>query len=218
MSKSVEFDLRALGSAESYRLLVSLVVPRPIAWVTTVNQAGLVNAAPFSFFNLMGADPPVVALGIARDASRPLGLKDTARNILQTGEFVVQLVNEPLAQAMNLCATEFPPEQSEIEATGLQLAPAVKVNVPRLAEAPVHLECRHVTTVDIGRTRVLLGEVVYLHLDEQFYDATKRHVKTEEMQIIGRMHGRGGYTRTTDLFEMPRISYEAWQKQQAELG
>ena len=205
--KSIEFNLRAMPAAESYRLLVSLVLPRPIALVTTINQDGVVNAAPFSFFNLMGADPPVVALGIARDASRPLGLKDTARNILQTGEFVVHAVNEAIAEAMNVCSTEFPPEMSEIEAAGFTLLPSVQVKPPRIAEAAAQMECRHVTTVEIGRTRVLLGEVVHLHLDEQFYDATTRHIKTEELHMIGRMHGRGSYARTSDLFEMTRGSY-----------
>ena len=170
--KSVSFDIRAMAAAESYRLLVSLVVPRPIAWVTTINADGLVNAAPFSFFNLMGSDPPVVALGIARDESRPLGLKDTARNILQNGEFVVHTVNEAVAAAMNLCGADFPPEMSEIEAAGLSLLPSVQVKPPRIAAAAAQMECRHVTTVEIGRTRVLLGEVVHLHLDERFYDAT----------------------------------------------
>ena len=205
--KSIEFNLRAMPAAESYRLLVSLVLPRPIALVTTLNQDGLVNAAPFSFFNLMGADPPVVALGIARDASRPLGLKDTARNILHNGEFVVHAVNESIAEAMNVCGTDFPPEMSEIETAGFTLLPSVQVKPPRIAEAAAQMECRHVTTVEIGRTRVLLGEVVHLHLHEQFYDATTRHIKTEDLHMIGRMHGRGSYARTSDLFEMVRGSY-----------
>ncbi len=205
--KSVEFDLRAMPAAESYRLLVSLVLPRPIALVTSLNQDGLVNAAPFSFFNLMGADPPVVALGVARDASRPLGLKDTARNILHNGEFVVHAVNEAIAEAMNVCGTDFPPEISEIEAAGFTLLPSTQVKPPRIAEAAAQMECRHVTTVEIGRTRVLLGEVVHLHLDERFYDAATRHVKTEDLRMIGRMHGRGSYARTSDLFEMTRGSH-----------
>jgi flavin reductase (DIM6/NTAB) family NADH-FMN oxidoreductase RutF len=205
---TVSFDFRNQSAAESYRLLVSLVVPRPIALVTTINENGLVNAAPFSFFNLMGSDPPVAALGIGRDDSRPFGLKDTARNILATGEFVIHIVNEAIAAKMNLCGTEFPPEISEIEASGFTLTPSVQVRPPRLAEAPAHLECRHVTTVEIGRSRVLLGEVVHLHLDEQFYDAEKNYVKTEALRAIGRMHGRGMYARTTDLFDMPRVPYK----------
>ena len=207
MTNTVEFNLRAMPSADSYRLLVNLVVPRPIALVTSLNQDGLVNAAPFSFFNLMGVDPPVVALGIARDASRPLGLKDTARNILHNGEFVVHAVNEAIAEAMNVCGTDFPPDISEIEAAGFTLLPSTQVKPPRIAEAAAQMECRHVTTVEIGRTRVLLGEVIHLHLNERFYDATTGYVKTEELRMIGRMHGRAAYTRTTDLFDMLRGSY-----------
>ena len=205
--KTIEFNLKEMPAADSYRLLVNLVVPRPIALVTSLNHDGLVNAAPFSFFNLMGADPPVVALGIARDASRPLGLKDTARNILHNGEFVVHAVNESIAEAMNICGTDFPPEISEIEAAGFTLLPSVQVKPPRIAQAAAQMECRHVTTVEIGRTRVLLGEVVHLHINEAFYDAEKGYVKTEALKMIGRMHGRAAYVRTTELFDMARGSY-----------
>ncbi len=207
MMNSIEFNLREMPSADSYRLLVNLVVPRPIALVTSLNKDGLVNAAPFSFFNIMGVDPPVVALGIARDASRPLGLKDTARNILHTGEFVVHAVNETIAEAMNICGTDFPPEMSEIEAAGFTLLPSVQVKPPRIAEAAAQMECRHVNTVEIGRTRVLLGEIVHLHLNEAFYDAETGYVKTEALRMIGRMHGRAAYVRTADMFDMVRGSY-----------
>jgi flavin reductase (DIM6/NTAB) family NADH-FMN oxidoreductase RutF len=205
--KTIEFNLKGMTAADSYRLLVNLIVPRPIALVTSLNKEGLVNAAPFSFFNIMGVDPPVVALGIARDASRPLGLKDTARNILHTGEFVVHAVNESIAEAMNVCGTDFPPEISEIEAAGFTLLPSVQVKPPRIAEAAAQMECRHVNTVEIGRTRVLLGEIVRLHINEAFYDAEKGYVKTEELHMIGRMHGRAAYTRTSDLFDLVRGSY-----------
>jgi flavin reductase (DIM6/NTAB) family NADH-FMN oxidoreductase RutF len=204
---TVAFNLRELPSADSYRLLVNLVVPRPIALVTSLNQNGLVNAAPFSFFNLMGVDPPVVALGIARDTKRPLGLKDTARNILQSGEFVVHAVNETIAEAMNICGTDFPPDMSEIEAAGFTLLPSTQVKPPRIAEAAAQMECRHVTTVEIGRTCVLLGEVIHLHINEAFYDAEKRYVKTEALRMVGRMHGRDAYVRTTDLFDLARPLY-----------
>jgi flavin reductase (DIM6/NTAB) family NADH-FMN oxidoreductase RutF len=96
---------------------------------------------------------------------------------------------------------------SEIEAAGFTLLPSVQVKPPRIAEAVAQLECRHVTTVEVGRSRVLIGEVLHLHLDERFYDATTRHIKTEELHMIGRMHGRGAYARTRDLFEMERPVY-----------
>lgn len=208
------FDFEQEKPLDAYRLLVNLVLPRPIAFVTSVNENGVVNAAPFSFFNLMGNDPPVVALGIGRDATRPLGLKDSSRNILQRGEFVVNLVNEPIAAAMNLCATDFPPEISEIEAAKLSLLPSTKINVPRIAESPAQLECRHHSTIEIGRTRVLLGIVVQLHVADKFYDAEKNRIRTDEIQMIGRMHGRAAYTRTNDLFDIERIAFADWQKNQ----
>ncbi len=209
------FDIEQEKPLVAYRLLVNLVLPRPIALVTSVNKNGVINAAPFSFFNLMGSDPPVVALGIGRDETRPLGLKDTARNILHNGEFVVNLVNEPIAEAMNLCATDFPPGVSEIEAANFSLLPSTKINVPRIAESPAQLECRHHSTIEIGRTRLLLGIIVQLHVAEKFYDAEKKRIRTGEIQMIGRMHGRSAYTRTNDLFDIARISFADWQKNSA---
>ncbi|MBS1808456.1 MAG: flavin reductase family protein [Acidobacteria bacterium] len=213
---TVDFDLETLQRAEAYRLLVSLVVPRPIALVTTINNDGLVNAAPFSFFNLLGSDPPIVALGIGRDELRPLGLKDTAFNILQNGEFVINLVNDPIAKAMNICGTEFPPNISEVEMAKLLLLPSAKLTVPRIAESPAQLECRHHSTIEIGRTRITLGVVVHLHVAEQFYEATTKRIHTDKIGMIGRMHGRGFYTKTTELFEIPRIPFSAWQQSSEE--
>ena len=209
---TIDFELEQAKPAGVYGLLVSLVVPRPLALVTSTNNDGVVNAAPFSFFNLLGSDPPVVALGIGRDETRSLGLKDTARNILQNGEFVVNLVNEPLAEAMNICGTDFPAQVSEIEMAKLSLLPSTKLKVPRIAEAPAQLECRHHSTIEIGRTRVLLGIVVHLHVAEQFYDAPTNRILTDKIGLIGRMHGRGFYTKTNELFEIPRLSFSAWQQ------
>ena len=169
----------------------------------------------FHFFNLMGSDPAVVALGIGRDATRPLGLKDSSRNILHSGEFVVNLVNEPIAAAMNLCATDFPPEISEIEAAQLSLLPSTKINVPRIAESPAQLECSHHSTIEIGRTRVLMGVIVQLHVADKFYDAEKNRIRTDDIQMIGRMHGRAAYTRTSELFDIERITFADWQKNSA---
>lgn len=208
----IDFDLEQANAGDAYRYLVSLVVPRPIALVTSVNSDGLVNAAPFSFFNLLGSDPPVVALGIGRDETRAFGLKDTARNILQTGEFVVNLVNETIAEAMNICGTDFPPHISEIEMAKLSLLASTKINVPRIAESPAQLECRHHSTIEIGQTRVLLGVVAHLHVASQFYDAPTKRIHTDKIGLIGRMHGRGFYTKTTELFEIPRISFQSWQQ------
>ena len=210
----MEFDLRKLAPKDRYKLLTGVVVPRPIAWVTTLDADGVVNAAPFSYFNLMGTDPPIVAFG---PAWRPDGSpKDTPHNIRLTGEFVVNLVDENLAQQMNISAADFPPGQSEVEAAGLELSPSVRVHVPRIAASPAHLECREHCTIEIGKTRVVLGEVLHLRIRDDLVDAVRYYVAGEKMNLIGRMHGAGGYTRTHDYFEMPRLSYAEWQAQSDE--
>lgn len=195
----------------AYRLLSSLVVPRPIAWITSMNEEGVVNVAPFSFFNLMGDDPPIVALGIGPTETSPDGLKDTARNIRRGGEFVIHVVTEPKLETMNLTGADFPSGESEATAAGIVLVPSTVVKVPRMADAVAAMECRLEQVVEIGNTHVTLGRVLHLHLDDRFYDAEKHYVHAERMQILGRMHGRGWYARTTDLRELPRASYAAWR-------
>lgn len=203
------FDFDALSNRDRYKLLTATVVPRPIAWVTSCDAEGVVNAAPFSFFNVLGSDPAIIALGIG---DRPEGgPKDTARAIRERGEFVVNLVPFDLAEAMNVTATDFPPGSSEIEAAGLQLAPCRLVSVPRIADSPVCLECREHSTLNIGRNRVIIGEVLALHLDEAALDPEKLHVDTASLKLIGRMGGAGGYTKAQDGFTIPRVSFAEWR-------
>lgn len=205
----MQFDMTQLAARDRYKLLVSTVVPRPIALVTSRDEAGRVNAAPFSFFNVVGSDPPLVVLGVGnRSQDEP---KDTARNIRLTGEFGVNLVDENIAHAMNICAVDFPPGVSELEAANLHTEPSAQVQVPRISESPVGLECRAVQTIEIGRNRVILGEVLQLYIRDDLIDTQKLHVRTEQLHAIGRMHGAGGYTDTRGLFQMPRLSYEEWQ-------
>lgn len=202
----MNFEMKNLAPRDRYKLLVSSVVPRPIALVTSLNENGVVNAAPFSYFNVMGSEPPIIAFA-------PGASKDTARNIAANGEWVVNLVDEDLAAAMNICATDFPPEISEIAVAQLATVPSLQVLAPRIMAAPVSLECKHHTTLQIGRNHVVIGEVVQLHIRDEFIDAEKMHVRAEKMRLIGRMHGGGWYAKTSDLFEIPRISYEKWQAQ-----
>lgn len=207
----MQFDLQGADQSQAYRLLASVVVPRPIALVTSLGPDGTVNAAPFSFFNLMGSSPPVVALGIAdRHADTP---KDTRANIERSGEFVVNLVCEALAEAMNVCGIDFPAGVSELDAARLTTLPSTQVSVPRLAASPVHLECRLHSVVAVGDNRIVLAEVVCLHVRDEFLDGdpARPRVRTEALGLIGRMHGGGWYARTTDLFDLPRTSYEDWR-------
>ncbi|GIW23876.1 flavin reductase family protein [Meiothermus sp.] len=206
----MNFDFAQLQPQERYKLLTGLIVPRPIAWVTSLGAGGQVNAAPFSFFNAMGSDPALLVIGVGNHPQRP---KDTAANIKRSGVFVVNLVSESLAEAMNLTAAEFPEEISEVEVAGLQTAPSVHVPVPRLAQAPAGFECRLHSVLEIGRNRLVIGEVLGAFVQDHLVtDAKKLYLSTSELGLIGRMGGRGGYVRTTDLFEIPRISYEAWKE------
>ena len=203
----MQFDLQGADAPHAYRLLASAVVPRPIALVTTLNADGQVNAAPFSFFNLMGSRPPVVALGIERRS--PGTPKDSRANIERTGEFVISLVHAPLAEAMNVCGVDFPAGVSELRAAKLTAAPSVKVQAPRIAESLVQMECRLASVVEVGDNQIVLGEVVFLHVRDEFLGPDLR-VRTEALGLIGRMHGGGWYARTTDLFDLPRETYAQW--------
>jgi flavin reductase (DIM6/NTAB) family NADH-FMN oxidoreductase RutF len=204
------FDMSKLSGAESYKLLAATIVPRPIAWVTSVNESGAINAAPFSFFNVLAGDPPVVGIGIS---SRPDGArKDTGLNIQATGEFVVNLVSEETAEAMNVTAIDFPRGVDEVGEAGLSILPSEQIRPPRIAESPVALECRLLRTIDLGVERmIVLGQVVAMHVrDDAVIDAARCYIDTPKLKLIGRMHGAGGYVRMTDRFEMKRIALDQW--------
>jgi len=204
----MRFDLAELSAADRYKLLGGLIVPRPIALVTTRSADGRSNAAPFSFFNVFAEEPPLIVLGLGISPSG--GAKDTTVNIRDTGEFVVNLVDEAIAEAMNLCAIDFPPEVDEIEVAGLALAPSDKVAPPRIAQAPVNLECRRYLTLQPARERYLvLGRVVMAHVRDGVLDPATLRVDRDAYAPIGRLFG-GGYVRTHDLFEMPRLTYREW--------
>jgi flavin reductase (DIM6/NTAB) family NADH-FMN oxidoreductase RutF len=204
----MRFDLAELSAADRYKLLGGLIVPRPIALVTTRSADGRSNAAPFSFFNVFAEEPPLIVLGLGISPSG--GAKDTTVNIRDTGEFVVNLVDEAIAEAMNLCAIDFPPEVDEIEVAGLALAPSDKVAPPRIAQAPVNLECRRYLTLQPARERYLvLGRVVMAHVRDGVLDPATLRVDRDAYAPIGRLFG-GGYVRTHDRFEMPRLTYREW--------
>lgn len=204
----MDFDFSQLPSAERYRLMTAAITPRPIAWVTTQSAAGARNAAPYSFFNMMGSEPPIVVIGMGRRADG--SPKDSTANILETREFVVNLVSESDAAAMNLTSIDAPTDIDEIALAGLTTAPSLAVAPPRIATAPVAMECRLYQAQEIGRATLIIGEVVRFHVRDEFYDPATRRLDTAAMQIVGRVHGAGGYVRSTDLFELDRPNWAAW--------
>lgn len=201
------FDFATLPTADSYKLLASTVMPRPIGWITTLAENGTVNAAPFSFFNVVCADPPLLIVSFATAPDRDG--KDTLANIRATGEFVVHMVSRGLAEAMNITATNAPRGTDETKLAGLTLTPSVEVKVPRITEAPVAYECRHFQTIETGGvSTLLLGRVVYGYvLEEAFVDREQLYLDPAKLDLIGRMHGAGGYCTTRDLFHIDRLSW-----------
>jgi flavin reductase (DIM6/NTAB) family NADH-FMN oxidoreductase RutF len=198
----MELDLEHEFADRAYPILASLVVPRPIALVTTVNPEGVVNAAPFSFFNLLGAHPPILAFAPGdRDDGTP---KDTALNISLTGEFVVNLVDEAIADAMNETAAPLPYGTSELTRAGLHTEASSVVKAPRIAEAPAALECREHETLMIGNNRVVIGVIKRIHLRDEFFDADGKRLRSENLFLIGRMAAPNWYCRTRDRFELVR--------------
>ena len=206
--------MNELDGPQRYKLLASLVVPRPISFVTTVNAAGLVNAAPYSFFNVFSEDPPLVVIGIGRRSDGTL--KDTALNIEANGDFVVNLVDEGIATAMNVAATDFPPDQSEIDPAGLTLVPSSLVAPPRIAEAPAALECRNHTTLLVATDRrLVVGEVLAVHTRPGLIDPGNLRLDLDAYKPVGRLFANL-YCRTRDTFELVRMSYGDWLKQNKE--
>jgi flavin reductase (DIM6/NTAB) family NADH-FMN oxidoreductase RutF len=211
----MQFDFTEIPPQECYKLLISTVTPRPIAWVVSQDGSGRLNAAPFSFFNAFSGDPPVIGIGIG--SSDPATPKHTRANIRETGQFVVNLVGEENAEAMNITAIEFEPGVNELEKAGLTTLPSQRVKPPRIAESPVSMECELIQIVDLGPDNgLVLGRVVMMHVrDDAVIDAGKNYIDTPKLKLIARMHGRGWYARTSDLFLMPRITLAEWKEKQA---
>lgn len=198
----MELDFEGRHAARAYPILASLVTPRPIALVTTLGPDNVVNAAPFSFFNLLGASPPIVAFA---PGDREPGIpKDSARNIRTQHEFVVNLVDESLAEAMNQCAASLPFGTSELTQAGLSTAPSTSIKPPRIAESPAALECSEWGTLQIGANRVIIGLVKRVHLRDELFDADRQRVLADDLALIGRMASPHWYCRTRDRFEMIR--------------
>lgn len=197
------FDFTALTPRERYKILIGTVVPRPIALVTTRDEAGGANAAPFSFFNCLSADPAIVALGVEVKADG--SPKDTGRNVRRSGVFTVNIVSDAIVEAMNVCAVPFAPGVDELVAAGLTAQPGQAIDCPRIGEAPAALECRLHSFLDIGSSReIILGEVVYAHIRADAVDE-RLHIDPARIDAVGRMGGHG-YASTRDYFDLPTMS------------
>lgn len=200
--KSVEFDLDGEHRSKAYTILAGAITPRPIAWVTTKNEDGSINAAPFSFFNCFGSRPPLVIF--APGNKEPGTPKDTARNIRREREFVIHTVDSTVMHAMNQSAASLDYGQSEIDTEQLTLIESTSISTPRIAEAPVALECTEHSTIEIGSNRLVLGVVHKVHVREGLMDPTSCHLDQKNYHPIGRMASPDWYCSTENLFEMAR--------------
>ncbi len=197
---TIDFDFAALGPRERYKLMIGTIVPRPIALVTTVDEDGRVNAAPFSFFNCLSADPPILAIGV--ETNPDMSLKDTGENIRRTEVFTVNIVSVAIAEAMHVCAARYPRGVDELSEAGLTARPGVKIAAPYIAEAPAAFECRRTLTLELGKSRqIILGEIVEAHYQPGIVDPATLRVDPAALDAIARL---GGDTCATirDRFEM----------------
>ena len=195
----MELDINALDRPVRYKLLTSLVVPRPIALVTTITDGDIVNAAPFSYFNVLGEDPPILI--ISADA-RPSGkMKDTVHNISTNKEFVVNLVDEGIAEQMHGTSVDAPTEMSEIELVGFNTTPSQRVKPPRIAESPVSFECKLHTQLDFNTRMLFIGQIVWMHVRDGIIDPTNMRRLPDAYRPVGRLYANR-YCRTRDEFAL----------------
>ena len=197
---SVSFDFEQLTERQRYKLMIGTIIPRPIALVTTVDENGRINAAPFSFFNCLSADPPILAIGVENNAD--MSFKDTGHNIRMTEVFTVNIVSFAIAEAMHVCGAKYPRGVDELKEAGLTAMPGEKVASPWIAEAPAAFECRRHVTLELGRSRqIVMGEIVYAHYRDGVVDPQRLHVDPAAVDAIARL---GGDTCATirDRFEM----------------
>ena len=197
-------DVASANVVEVYQLLVGAVTPRPIAWVATLSPSGVVNLAPFSFFNAFGANPPIVVFSptLRRDGSK----KDTLINLESLGEFVVNAATAPLAEKVNLTSAEIPASDSEVSLAKLTTLPSVKVKPPRIAESPVNFECKVRQIIPCGSgpiaANLVIGEILMMHIADEVLDE-KGRIDPRKLQTVARLGG-DFWCRTTDLFEQKR--------------
>ncbi|KUM27808.1 flavin reductase [Mesorhizobium loti] len=205
----IGIDFTRITARERYKLLIGSVVPRPIELVTTRHPDGTVNAAPYSFFNCLSADPAILALGVENHSD--MSFKDTTLNIRLTEEFTVNIVDHAMVDAMNVCAVPFPSHIDELAEAGLTAAPGEAVQCPYIYEAPIAFECCRHLTLGLGKSReIVLGEVVRMHVREDLVDRERLYIDQLALDAVGRMGGHG-YSTTRNQFDLPTMSQEQWQ-------
>ena len=209
----MQVDLRVPDPTTMYKLLIGCVVGRPIAWVSSVDADGVRNLAPFSYFMAITHDPPTIAFSSSpRGVEVPgtPGKKDTLRNVELTREFVVNVVDDDLAEQMNVTSGDYPAEVDEFTQAGLAAAPSVQVKAPRVASAPINMECRVVQILPIGNLphHLVIGEIVHLHVRDDVYDATTGRIDMRRLRPVGRLAGHQ-YTHVHDIFEMKRPAVDS---------
>jgi flavin reductase (DIM6/NTAB) family NADH-FMN oxidoreductase RutF len=204
------FDMNDLAADERYKLLSGSIVPRPIAFVSTLSEQGAINAAPFSFFNIMSTEPPIVALEIENfDDGSP---KHTTMNIRATREFTINIVTPAIVDRMNVCAVEFDYGVDELAEAGLIAAPGERVRCPFIAESPAAFECRFFISLAISKTReMILGQIVGAHFREGLIDLASYRVDFSALDAIGRISG-ANYATTRDAFSLPGMTLEDWRR------
>lgn len=204
--ENVSFDFRELSARERYKLMIGSIVPRPVALVTTVDEAGRINAAPFSFFNCLSADPPLLVLGV--ETHPDLAFKDTAVNIRMTEVFTVNIVSRAIAEAMQVCAQPFSPDEDELAAAGLTAIPGTTVACPRIKESPAAFECRRYVTLEPRASRqIVLGEILFAHYHADVIDPDRLHIDPARLDAIARLGG-STYATIRDRFDMGPLPHK----------
>lgn len=202
----IRLDANVMSPQDNYKFLSGAIIPRPIAFVTTLTKNGVLNAAPFSFFNVVSSNPPIVSLAIQRENGL---MKDTARNIVSTGEMVIQLVDEDLTAEMNKTAARLAPEENELDTTNLTTISSEKVSVPAIKEAKIRMEAKLFQHVPISNdagdivTDLILARVLLYHADETVFDEDKQYVLTDELKSVARLAGNN-YAKLGESFIIER--------------
>ncbi|WP_456279435.1 flavin reductase family protein [Bacillus sp. AK128] len=199
----ISINPSSISERESYKLLIGSIVPRPIAFVTTLSKEGVLNGAPFSYFNIVSSNPPMISLSVQRSAGR---LKDTAKNILESKEFVVHIVDEQNVDKVNETAASLPPDQSEIEHVNLTPVNSIKVTVPGVEEAKIRMECILEQSIQLGdkdspSCDLFIGKVVQVHINQAIYENGK--IDPRGLGAISRLAGND-YAKVGDIFTIER--------------